>query len=260
VSPLQGDSLLQAWEAGRDAAPAARALALLAAAHPREGTASLRALTVGVRDARLLELRRAAFGPRMQARVRCPGCGEALEMEVDAGAVLSAAGEEPDAAPVHRLERGALSVRFRLPSAGDLADVGALGDAEAARLELLRRCVAEAAREVPPSAGEPAEGVATVVSLDVDDLSDGEVAAIAARMAELDPMAEVAFALACEACGTAWESPLDVGEFLWAEVDRAARRVLDEVHLLASAYGWTEEQVLALRPARRRAYIERVAQ
>ena len=46
--------------------------------------------------------------------------------------------------------------------------------------------------------------------------------------------------------------------FLWDEVDVRARRLLDEVHALAGAYGWSEQRILALSEARRRAYLDRV--
>ncbi|MEM9292174.1 MAG: hypothetical protein AAGD01_10875 [Acidobacteriota bacterium] len=38
----------------------------------------------------------------------------------------------------------------------------------------------------------------------------------------------------------------------------SAKGILDDVHQLASAYGWTEEAILALPRSRRRAYLERL--
>jgi hypothetical protein len=51
---------------------------------------------------------------------------------------------------------------------------------------------------------------------------------------------------------------LDPAEFLWAAAEAQARRLLLEVDALARAYGWREPDVLALPPARRRAYLELV--
>jgi hypothetical protein len=39
-----------------------------------------------------------------------------------------------------------------------------------------------------------------------------------------------------------------------------ARRLLYDVHALASAYGWSEDEVLAVSPARRRCYLEMAGQ
>jgi hypothetical protein len=79
---------------------------------------------------------------------------------------------------------------------------------------------------------------------------------VASRFAELHAAAEVGCVIDCPACGTHQVLDLDIGRFLWREVSVAARRMLAEVHLLASAYGWAERDVLALSPARRAAYLE----
>jgi hypothetical protein len=69
----------------------------------------------------------------------------------------------------------------------------------------------------------------------------------------------VRIALACPACGRRWESVFDILEFFWSEIGVWAERTLSEVHLLASAYGWREPDVLALSARRRQAYLRRVA-
>ena len=42
-------------------------------------------------------------------------------------------------------------------------------------------------------------------------------------------------------------------------MDARAQRLLMEVHLLARAYGWREADILGMSPARRNAYLQRVA-
>jgi hypothetical protein len=49
-----------------------------------------------------------------------------------------------------------------------------------------------------------------------------------------------------------------MGEYLWTEVRAAARRLLLEVHALASSYGWREADVLEMSPPRRHAYLSMV--
>ena len=75
-------------------------------------------------------------------------------------------------------------------------------------------------------------------------------------MASADPMAEIHLVLDCPCCQHKWEAPFDIVAFLWREISAAARRLLREVHTIASAYGWTETEILALSPARRRIYLE----
>ena len=50
--------------------------------------------------------------------------------------------------------------------------------------------------------------------------------------------------------------PLDVASFVWEELDGWARRLLQDVAVLARAFGWTEEDGVALSPTRREAYLE----
>jgi hypothetical protein len=80
--------------------------------------------------------------------------------------------------------------------------------------------------------------------------------AIAQRLAEADAGAEMQLALACPNCRHAWQTPFDIVSYLWAEIEAWARRLLDEVHVLASAYSWPEREILGLTPWRRRAYLE----
>jgi hypothetical protein len=63
-------------------------------------------------------------------------------------------------------------------------------------------------------------------------------------------------AISCDACGESWTRVLDVDDYLWCELDAWAARTLQDIHLLATAYGWSEAQVLAVSPRRRRRYLE----
>ena len=50
--------------------------------------------------------------------------------------------------------------------------------------------------------------------------------------------------------------PLEIGEVVLEEIQVLARRLLQEVSWLARGYGWNEDEILRLTPARRRAYLE----
>jgi hypothetical protein len=75
-------------------------------------------------------------------------------------------------------------------------------------------------------------------------------------MSELDPQGDVQLALNCPSCRHHWTAPFDVVSYLWIEIQSWASRLLREIHLLASAYGWREADILALSEPRRRAYLE----
>src|SRR5262245_33948960 len=136
MRPLNAADLLTAWERALPLPPPLRPLAVLAAAWPGEEPAGL---SVGASNARLLALRERLFAPRLEALADCPACGERLELSFTAADLLAAA-----EAPGELSGRyGSYELRFRVPSAGDLAALAAETEAEAARLALFRRCLLE---------------------------------------------------------------------------------------------------------------------
>ncbi|CAN5908743.1 hypothetical protein BH23GEM7_BH23GEM7_23940 [soil metagenome] len=238
---LSAAELLEVWERGQLATPVNRALLLLAAAEPETPPEALAALAVGRRNARLLRLRECTFGPGLKSVTTCPTCGEWLELALEVSELLQAfapVSEDTTADGPVWLDAEDGRVRFRLPTSLDLAAVAGAG--EAAPAALLERCVEEVADAEPALPPEVA-------------------AAVAERMAEADPLADPELALTCPACGDRWSAPLDVVAYFWTEIEAWARRTLHEVHLLASAYGWSEGTILALSPQRRQAYLELVS-
>ena len=73
-----------------------------------------------------------------------------------------------------------------------------------------------------------------------------------------DPLALIELGGACPQCGLTWSAFLDVALFVWREVQHWAQRTLQDVHLLARAYGWREDEILRLSPVRRQAYLQMI--
>lgn len=237
--------LLDAWESGLGLPPSDRCLPLLATSDPRSSPEEMAHLPVGDRDARLLDLREWAFGPSMTGAARCPSCGAELELPVDldairVGAAVGRNGSAPDGGAA--LEVEGYEVRFRLPDSVDMREAAHANTVDGAREILLRRCVVSATRDGAP--------------LDPAALPAAVLARVEDAMAERDAHADVQFALTCPDCTHAWDAELDVGIFLWREIDQWARRLLVDVATLAAAFGWTEAEILRLGPARRQAYLE----
>lgn len=240
---LSSSELLEVWERGRGAAPAGRALLLLEAAAPDAGPEALARLPVGRRDADLLRLRELTFGPRLVCGVDCVGCGERLELTFDASDVR--AGPEPRAAgEVFTASVGDYEVTFRLPNSLDLLDLASCAEPSEARRRLFERCVSSAV--LGGSAVEPQRVPPEVV------------AGVSERMSQADPQGDVLVSVRCPACGGEWQALFDIVSFFWSEVEAWARRTLQEVHALASAYGWREADTLALSQQRRRLYLEMI--
>lgn len=242
---VDAEALLATWEQGCADPPARRAVRLLDLAWPLPSGASWVDAAVGRRDGLLLTLQEELFGRRLEGVADCPACRERLEVGLHTDDIRMA---EPVRARGLHIACAGYEIEFRLPTSADLLDFVERGpDAEpdAEPGSLLARCI-DAARR----------GGAGV---DPSDLPEPVTHAVVQAMADGDPQADVQLALQCPACGHAWSTPFDIVTYLWDEVDDWARRVLREVHSLASAYGWSERDVLAMSARRRRLYLEMAA-
>jgi hypothetical protein len=241
VPTVDAAALLEAWEAGAEAPPIKRALLLLAAGSPDRSELDWARASIGVRDARLLRLKEAWFGPRLEATEVCPRCGERLEASFSTRDIERGPGVNSDGSEPRRLMHGEYEVAYRLPTSLDLCNVGGQ-QADDPRESLLLRCI-EAARRGGTEA-------------DPEGLPPAVLAGVVDAMAAADPMADVQVALTCVPCGHTWSVAFDIAGYLWSEMEEWAERLLVEIHALASAYGWSERDILALSPSRRRAYLD----
>lgn len=224
-------ALLETWERGLACPGPARASVLHQAARPSVPAKDLDQLPIGVREIDLFDLRRALFGDRMEVLAECAACHEKLEFELSAAAL--AAAPAPDAQPLRVADDG-WEVSFRAPAAGDVSEA-------ASRWELIARCIIAASHD-----GKPVEA---------DHLPPSIQTMLAEAAERADPAGARTLRVACPDCGAATSLELDIAGYLWAELDFWARDLLLDVHVLAGAYGWSEPEVLALSPARRRYYL-----
>jgi hypothetical protein len=234
--------LVAAWERGVQQPSFERALTLLGAAST-ESREELAKLSIGVRDARLLELCEIFFGSRFDAFAECPACDERLEYSFSARD-LGGYPAVSHSAPEFEAAMGQIRMRLRLPTSEDLSAASRIPDVAVAQRTLAERCVVEAL------CGEEA--------IPAQALSEELLDFAASRVADADPAADQQIELSCPACGHSWQVLFDVERFLWAKVNALVKRLLTEVHVLARAYGWTEREVLALGSARRQFYLEMV--
>jgi hypothetical protein len=254
---LSAAALLDAWERSRVQPPLQSALTILSAVSPNTSLESLAWLPIGQRNARLLALREQVFGGRLECVTHCPACGEMLELDLPVEGLRAAPppatsrqerdDDDASADETFTVEREALTVRFRLANSLDLAAAAEAPDASAARARLVERCVLAVEERGSDGAGSgPQKPALSPAALPP---------ALCEAMA--DPQAVVELDLSCP-CGHAWQAPFDVAAYFTAELSTWAEGILDEVHLLASAYGWREADILALGHGRRRLYLDRV--
>jgi hypothetical protein len=242
MRPFTATQLLDAWEQGLSQPHNRWALTMLAAACPEDDLDHLGQLTIGRRDALLLTLREWLFGTQLESTPICPHCGEQLALVFSSADLQSGAPVNGDSdSDLLTLTVDNYEVRFRLPNSLDLLAIAEETNSMAARQCLLGRCLLEVCHQ---ETGRP-----------IGELPVKVVTALAERMDEADPQANIQLSLTCPACGHDWQVLFDIVAFLRAEVDSWARRTLREVHELASAYGWREADILAMSAWRRRIYL-----
>jgi hypothetical protein len=186
-------------------------------------------------DAALLALRRGLIGDRIQSTIRCP-CGETIDIDFGARDYLAEHMPRPvESMPAVEVEpegwyrlTGA-NARFRLPSCADQSAVQGRDDAEK---ELTRRCLE------PASVARPLRR------------------RIESAMEALAPNLCGSLEGFCPECHATVEIAFDPQRYVLGELKQRAAFLLEEIHLIAGRYRWSEEDILALPHARRARYAE----
>jgi len=233
----QADCLVL-WESGQGLHPIDQGLLAVNAVFPETRDESVADWPLGRRNRALVQLYCANFGSKLSGWTSCRQCGEKLEFAAD-GMIMAQIALEDTAPVVSESGRS-----FRLPTSRDLARIAAESNASAAIPLLLNLCLVS-----QEDSGHPASLI---------EWSDEELDRIGNRLAQADPLAEILLDFECPVCKESFTEALDLASFVWSELEGRARRLLFDVHTLASAYGWSEAEILSLSQQRRNFYLKQV--
>ena len=178
------------------------------------GRGSAATLCAGDRDALFVALHRSLWGDRITATLCCAACGEKFDMSF----MLSVLQAHLAA------QRPADAVAPQVPRATDEIEAAALGP-EAGVARLAERL-----------------GIAAV---DLDEVSDAMQAHFPLLDLELDTP--------CPECGHGQTGHFDLQSFLLLRLIGERPQLYAEIHALASGYGWSLREILALPRGTRRA-------
>jgi hypothetical protein len=217
----------------------ARSLTLLARVARRPDAEGADWPTLCVTDFEMLlaMLRQTVLGPAVTCAFDCPGpdCRERVEVGFNLTDYVGAVRPR-------RTHDVIVSTRphwfcltdavgsFRLPTAADQSAM--LGRSDAAQ-RLAERC------------------------LDPADMSGSARVRAERAMAAMAPEISRPVVGRCPACGATVRAGLHLPSLVMAELQRAAEGLHEDVHVLASAYHWHEEVILALPRKRRQDYAMR---
>ena len=184
-------------------------------------------LSVSEHDRLLTAIFTRLYGDKADCHAACGSCGEAFEFELPLDRILTEQAEEaarwgePDAEGWWTAEQG---VRFRAPTASE---------ALVTDVDSLRALCLE---------GEPPD------SFDLE-----------AALAGAAPTLSLDVAVTCPHCDTAQNARFDIARHLARSLQRELPFLLREAHLIASTYGWSHGEIMALSRNDRRAFAGLIA-
>lgn len=242
--PMTGEVELVMAETAPDDGVPARVTAVLAAALEHVGgevaTPDLvRGLCLGDRQFLARQLAARLGRDEIWLTAGCGYCGGGFDFQVRQSAlpVKEAGPDEPWAEVQSRLG----PCRLRPPTGADQEAVAAIADDAEALRALAARCL-QSVDGAPVEAGSRIE------------LGDGELAVIEEALEAVSPEVALWVRARCPHCDS--ENDVWVDPYLGLRGRRDELFV--EIHTLASAYGWTEEQILGLPRERRQTYLRLV--
>jgi hypothetical protein len=254
LNPITGLEEEFLIEEGRWLSPAARVTELLTRCLDRLGPVqpvdvhTVRQLAVGDREALLLHLRRITLGDRLSCVLQCPACEKKMDLDLSVGDLLLP--PYPHESHIHEtsIDDGDSSYRvvFRTPNGGDQEAASALAAESVTTAEdlVFRRCVSR---------------LATASGQEIESVPEAVRRVLPARMAELDPQAELLLDLACPECATQFVVPFDIADYFFSEIQTQEREFYRGVHWLSFHYHWGEDAILKLGRRKRQIYLELLA-
>lgn len=224
-------ALVSAWE-GTLAQPVChRAAILLEGA----GIQHVGNLDVGTREANMLALHRLMTGGVLDGEATCAHCGERMDVSIPIAQLDAITTAD------RIVEYDDWRIDLAVPTIDDVTWALGQPDSEDA---LFGHCVKHATHHgtTASTADIPAD-----VRLQCE-----------ARLDAMAPLANLSIGLTCPACGQDDALPLDLCGFVLERAGDWAHRQLLDVAAICRAYGWNEENVLAMSPWRKAFYLARM--
>jgi hypothetical protein len=242
MNSLLFSTLLELWEDNTSSTPVQRALALVVLNCQKESGEVLAGLPLGQRDSVLIDLREQLFGERLTGIAKCPNCACDFEITFETSSIrANCASNDVFNTEIRSKDGSYYRIELRPINSRDLIE--SKGD----RNLILERCI------IAINSKKDKDEIKQFISESADLINECTRA-----LTECDPQADIQLEFYCSECKLTWDAPFDIASYLWREIETWAKRTLREIHLLASTYGWTEQQILELTPRRRRSYLEMV--
>ncbi len=175
------------------------------------------------------------YGVRIESTIKCHQCAENFDMDFELDRLLEslrpgsydALGVTGEANGIYRLGDG---ITFRLPTGEDECAVIGLTPEEA-KAVLLERCVQSDSK-----------------SDELSKYSD----IVQNTMEALSPLVALELDAQCPECGHDQSVYFDLQHYLLTTIQAERKRLMQEIHALASNYGWSLSEILGLPRSQRK--------
>lgn len=194
------------------------------------GTGAAR-MAAADRDALFAAIHRRCWGDRIVATLTCGGCREPFDLSFDLSAVqrsLRAGARDWRPSGDGRVVHGS-GAAFIVPSAQD---------------------------EIEAAAGHPRDALARLAA---SCGAAGDPAPVNEALEQGAPIIDLDLNASCPSCGHEQVAQFDIQSFVLQRLINEREPLLAEVHLLATAYGWSLDEILVLSRDSRRALAAMVS-
>jgi len=200
-------------------------------------------LTACDRDRLLAAIYSRIYGGRVDSSTICTACGELFDLHFDLTDLIDTLLSSTETELIQtQPDRSYLlpgGIRFRLPTAED--EMAAIGmSQEDAEKLLLQRCMRS-----PETWGT------------VKDV-EGLLANIQSAMAAVAPVVATELDAKCPECSHIQEVHFDLQHFLLQALCNDHDQLMQDLHILASAYGWGLNEILGLARSQRKTLVAKV--
>ncbi len=229
---MQPSKILETWEEclGQSTVISGLKMATLSLINTEED--ALIDWSIEKRDARLFHLRKQLFGHKFENLASCPNCQEQVEWTMDYS--------DLEVPPPNQIKEGdfnfetkGYSLKFRLPSTRDLL----INEENRVLRNCLQSCVKDGSK------------------IDFNEIPQKIKKELIYHIEDESHLSNIVVQLDCKVCSHSWNLNFDIVPYLWAEIDRWAKRFLNQVAVLAKHFGWSEKAIIDMNPNRRTYYL-----
>ena len=185
-------------------------------------------LVTADRDRLLARLHIYLYGEKISSTLDCTKCSQKFDLDFSLENLLTHFLPDSTMISEDGIYETASGIRFRLPTGTDEMAVKGF-DRENAERILLERCMIN---------GDPA--------------IDGEMVQL--KMAEVAPVLSQEMSAECPECGNLQQVLFDMQSFLLTKLIQDKKMLHKEIHIIASQYHWSHNEILALPRDSRKQY------